>query len=60
MYTAYNHFNLILQRTIYKLGVSLPVSLPYGDTATELETYESNWADKISYMVTKAHAGENI
>nr|AAZ17416.1 vitellogenin B [Morone americana] len=45
-------------RTIYKLGVSLPVSLPFGDTAAELEAYQSNWADKITYMVTKANAAE--
>nr|ADZ57173.1 vitellogenin Ab [Morone saxatilis] len=46
------------KRTIYKLGVSLPVSLPFGDTAAELEAYQSNWADKITYMVTKANAAE--
>lgn len=57
---SYNHYDLILQWTIYKLGVGLPVSLPFGDTAAELEAYQSNWADKISYVLTKAHAGENI
>ncbi|XP_051231932.1 vitellogenin-2 [Dicentrarchus labrax] len=53
--------NVVLKtpkRTIYKLGVALPVSLPFGDTAAELEAYQSNWADKITYMVTKAHAAE--
>ncbi|GLD50054.1 vitellogenin-2-like protein [Lates japonicus] len=53
--------NVVLKtpkRTIYKLGVGLPVSLPFGDTAAELEAYQDNWADKISYMVTKAHAAE--
>lgn len=47
-----------LQRTIYKLGVGLPVSLPLGETASELELYQNNWVDKVSYMITKAHAGE--
>uniref|UniRef100_A0A3B4XY36 Vitellogenin-2-like n=1 Tax=Seriola lalandi dorsalis TaxID=1841481 RepID=A0A3B4XY36_SERLL len=53
--------NVVLKtpkRTIYKLGVGLPVSLPLGDTAAELQTYQDNWAEKISYMVTKAHAAE--
>nr|XP_046247526.1 vitellogenin-2-like [Scatophagus argus] len=53
--------NVVLKtpkRTIYKLGVSLPISLPLGDTAAEMETYQSNWADKISYMIAKAHAAE--
>ncbi|KAG7217480.1 hypothetical protein INR49_021405 [Caranx melampygus] len=53
--------NVVLKtpkRTIYKLGVGLPVSLPLGETATELQTYQDNWAEKISYMVTKAHAAE--
>lgn len=46
--------------TIYKLAVSLPISLPIGDTSAELEAYQSNWADKISYMLTKAHAGKTF
>ncbi|KAG8003720.1 Vitellogenin-2, partial [Nibea albiflora] len=51
--------NVVLKtpkRTIYKLGVGLPVSLPLGDTAAELELYQNNWADKVSYMFTKAQA----
>ncbi|XP_018528704.1 vitellogenin-2 [Lates calcarifer] len=53
--------NVVLKtpkRTIYKLGVGLPISLPFGETAAELEAYQDNWADKISYIVTKAHAAE--
>ncbi|XP_076582007.1 vitellogenin-2-like isoform X5 [Chaetodon auriga] len=53
--------NIVLKtpkRTIYKLGLSLPVSLPLGDTAAELEPYQSNWPEKIAYMFTKAHAAE--
>uniref|UniRef100_A0A8C3AJM4 Phosvitin n=1 Tax=Cyclopterus lumpus TaxID=8103 RepID=A0A8C3AJM4_CYCLU len=46
----------ILQRTMFKLGVSIPVSLPFGDTATELEPYRDNLADQISYMLTKANS----
>ncbi|TNN69111.1 Vitellogenin-2 [Liparis tanakae] len=37
------------------LGVSLPICLPIGETAAELEPYQDNLADKISYMITKAH-----
>nr|AKK31327.1 vitellogenin B [Larimichthys crocea] len=51
--------NIVLRtprRTIYKLGVGLPVSLPLGETAAELELYQNNWVDKVSYMITKAHA----
>lgn len=49
-----------LQRAIYKLGMGIPVSLPFGNTAAELEAYQDNLADRIMYMVTKAHAGEHI
>jgi len=45
------------QSTIYKLGMGLPISLPVGDTAAELEVYPDNWTEKMSYMLTKAHAG---
>ncbi|XP_041790599.1 vitellogenin-2-like [Chelmon rostratus] len=53
--------NIVLKtpkRTIYKLGVTVPVSLPFGDTAAELEHYQSYFPDKISYMFTKAYAAE--
>ncbi|XP_070816139.1 vitellogenin-2-like isoform X2 [Chaetodon trifascialis] len=54
--------NVVLKtpkRTIYKLGLSLPVSLPFGDTAAELEPLnQSSWPEKIAYMFTKAHAAE--
>ncbi|XP_034438303.1 vitellogenin-2-like [Hippoglossus hippoglossus] len=53
--------NIILKtpkKTIYKLGVGIPISLPVGETAVELEPYQKNWADKIMYMLTKAHAAE--
>ncbi|XP_037553993.1 vitellogenin 2 isoform X3 [Nematolebias whitei] len=43
--------------TFYKLGVSLPVYLPIRDTAIELESLPT-WRNKITYMVTKAHAAE--
>lgn len=59
-YMLSNCSGIILQRTIYKLGLSLPVALPLGDTAAELEQYQDNWGSKISYMFTKANAGENI
>ncbi|XP_062252051.1 vitellogenin-2-like [Platichthys flesus] len=53
--------NIILKtpkKTIYKLGVAIPISLPVGETAVELEPYQKNWADKIMYMLTKAQAAE--
>ncbi|XP_028259820.1 vitellogenin-2-like isoform X2 [Parambassis ranga] len=53
--------NVVLKtprRTIYKLGVALPVSLPIRETAAELEPYQTNWGDQLSYMLTKAHAAE--
>nr|XP_057928817.1 vitellogenin-2-like [Doryrhamphus excisus] len=46
------------RRTIYKEAMYLPISLPFGDTASELKAYEESWVDTISYMVTKAHAAE--
>ncbi|CAK6958104.1 vitellogenin-2-like [Scomber scombrus] len=53
--------NVVLKtpkRTIYKRDVDLPVYLPFGDTAAELEPYQDSLADKITYMVTKAHAAK--
>lgn len=49
-----------LQRTIYKLGMALPVSLPIRETAAELEPYQTNWSDQLSYMLTKAYAGKDF
>ena len=45
---------------MFKLGVAIPVALPIGETAAELEPYQSNLLDQFIYMVTKPHAGENI
>lgn len=57
----YTHCSdIILQRIIYKLGVRLPVALPLGNTAAELSQYQDNWTEKLSYLFTKANAGENI
>ncbi|XP_067452945.1 vitellogenin-2-like isoform X2 [Thunnus thynnus] len=53
--------NVVLKtpkRTIYKRDLGLPVYLPFGDTAAELEAYQDNMLDKISYMFTKAHAAK--
>uniref|UniRef100_A0A8D0ARZ0 Phosvitin n=1 Tax=Sander lucioperca TaxID=283035 RepID=A0A8D0ARZ0_SANLU len=53
--------NVVLKtpkRTLYIFGVHFPIALPIGHTAAELESYQSNWADKLSYMLTKAHAAE--
>ncbi|KAI9519342.1 Vitellogenin-2 [Dissostichus eleginoides] len=44
--------------TVYKLGVSLPFSLPFGNTAAELETYQDNLPERIAYIFAKANAAE--
>ncbi|XP_068447342.1 vitellogenin-2-like [Clinocottus analis] len=51
--------NVVLKtpkRTMFKVGVGIPVSLPIGDSAAELEPYQDNIADKISYMFARAHS----
>nr|XP_054608292.1 vitellogenin-2-like isoform X2 [Nothobranchius furzeri] len=53
--------NLVLKtpkKTLYALGVPVPVYLPFGDTASELVAYQNSLSDQISYMLTKAHAAE--
>ncbi|XP_053712740.1 vitellogenin-2-like [Synchiropus splendidus] len=53
--------NVVLKtpkRTIYKRDVALPISLPFGVTAAEVEPYQSSWVGRISYLVSKAHAAE--
>ncbi|XP_029286236.1 vitellogenin-2-like [Cottoperca gobio] len=44
--------------TIFKLGVTLPVSLPMRETAVELEQYQNKLSDRIIYMFNKAAAAE--
>uniref|UniRef100_A0A3Q3AEG8 Vitellogenin-2-like n=1 Tax=Kryptolebias marmoratus TaxID=37003 RepID=A0A3Q3AEG8_KRYMA len=44
--------------TLYKLGVGLPIYLPIKNTNIELDSYPDSWSDKITYMLTKAHAAE--
>ncbi|XP_034085810.1 vitellogenin-2-like [Gymnodraco acuticeps] len=44
--------------TVYKFGVRLPFSLPIGNTAAELELYQDNLSEQISYIFTKANAAE--
>ncbi|XP_061680337.1 vitellogenin-2-like isoform X2 [Syngnathoides biaculeatus] len=44
--------------TIFKKAQSIPISLPIGETASELQAYQDSWIDTISYMVSKAHAAE--
>lgn len=59
--TSDTSLNVVLKtpkRTFYKLDLGLPLSLPIGDTAAELEIYQDNWVNKIAYMVTKAHTAE--
>ncbi|XP_049577313.1 vitellogenin 2 isoform X2 [Syngnathus scovelli] len=45
-------------RTIYKEDMRLPISLPIGKTASELQLYQDSWVDSIAYMVGKANAAE--
>ncbi|KAM9385805.1 vitellogenin-2-like [Pholidichthys leucotaenia] len=55
--------NVVLQTrkaTIYKPAVRLPVALPIGETAVELEAYQKNWADQFSYLFAKANTAECI
>ena len=42
---------------MYKLGYRLPVYIPIGHTAAELDAYQDSVFDKISYLINKAHAG---
>lgn len=49
---------VLLQRTIYKLAMGLPIALPFEETAAELEPYQDSITEKISYMITKAQSGE--
>ncbi|XP_076007428.1 vitellogenin-2-like [Genypterus blacodes] len=44
--------------TIYKLDMGLPLHLPIGETASELEIFQDDWTGKINYMIRKAHAAE--
>ncbi|XP_061152871.1 vitellogenin 2 [Syngnathus typhle] len=53
--------NIVLKtpsRTIYKEDMPLPISLPIGKTASELQLYQDSWVDSIAYMVNKANAAE--
>lgn len=44
---------------MFKNGIKIPIEL-LRDTATELQTYQGNWGDKILYMITEPHTGKNI
>lgn len=54
----YQNIAIAIQETFYKLGLEIPVYLPLGNTAAELVAYQDNLVDKISYVLTKAYAGE--
>uniref|UniRef100_A0AAQ5XUS7 Phosvitin n=1 Tax=Amphiprion ocellaris TaxID=80972 RepID=A0AAQ5XUS7_AMPOC len=49
---------LLPQRTYYKHKVALPFCLPFGETAAELEAYQSNFVDLMSYMYTKGNTAD--
>lgn len=57
IYTSNNCSDLMLQRTISKCDIQLPVYLPYGETATELQAYD-NWINKLFYIMSKSSAGK--
>ncbi|XP_033936659.1 vitellogenin-2-like [Pseudochaenichthys georgianus] len=44
--------------TVYKRDVILPFCLPIGNTAAELELYQDNLPEQISYIFAKANAAE--
>ncbi|KAK5907202.1 hypothetical protein CesoFtcFv8_005079 [Champsocephalus esox] len=44
--------------TLYKRDVILPIVLPIGNTAAELELYQDNLPEQISYIFSKANAAE--
>ncbi|KAI4828435.1 hypothetical protein KUCAC02_022529 [Chaenocephalus aceratus] len=44
--------------TLYKRDVILPIFLPIGNTAAELELYQDNLPEQISYIFAKANAAE--
>uniref|UniRef100_A0AAQ6AJD0 Phosvitin n=1 Tax=Amphiprion ocellaris TaxID=80972 RepID=A0AAQ6AJD0_AMPOC len=44
--------------TYYKHKVALPFCLPFGETAAELEAYQSNFVDLMSYMYTKGNTAD--
>uniref|UniRef100_A0A3P8S3T2 Uncharacterized protein n=1 Tax=Amphiprion percula TaxID=161767 RepID=A0A3P8S3T2_AMPPE len=46
------------KRTYYKHKVALPFCLPLGETAAELEAYQSNFVDLMSYMYTKGNTAD--
>uniref|UniRef100_A0AAQ5XSB5 Phosvitin n=1 Tax=Amphiprion ocellaris TaxID=80972 RepID=A0AAQ5XSB5_AMPOC len=46
------------KRTYYKHKVALPFCLPFGETAAELEAYQSNFVDLMSYMYTKGNTAD--
>ncbi|XP_063747534.1 vitellogenin-2-like [Eleginops maclovinus] len=53
--------NIVMQtpkNTFSKLGFSLPLSLPIRNTAAELEPYQDNMPEQISYILSKANAAE--
>ncbi|KAJ3599338.1 hypothetical protein NHX12_033301 [Muraenolepis orangiensis] len=59
--TTEKSLNVVLKTPrmiIYKLGLTLPVYLPVGNTAAELEMFRDNVFDKISYVLTKSQAAQ--
>uniref|UniRef100_A0A7N9AXN3 Vitellogenin-2-like n=1 Tax=Mastacembelus armatus TaxID=205130 RepID=A0A7N9AXN3_9TELE len=52
--------NVVLKtprRTIYKVGMGLPVALPIRNT-NEMAPFQDNLAEKLAYLFTKANAAE--
>lgn len=51
--------NLMFQRTFSKCDITLPIYLPVGQTAAEIQLYPNNWLDKFSYILSKSATGTN-
>lgn len=58
VFTSSNCSGLMFQRTFYKRDIPLPLYLPVGETAAELQLYPNNWLDKFSYILSKSTAGK--
>lgn len=48
---------LLLQRTIYKMALRLPIALPL-EGITSLTPFEDSIIDKVQYILAQVHAGE--
>lgn len=57
--TSNNCSGLMFQRTLSRCNISLPIYLPVGETAAEVQLYSNSWLDKFSYILSKSTTGKN-